>query len=359
MSKIELIRDLTNAFGPSGFEEDVLDSAKKYLNNFEVDTDSMNNLYAKLKGNKGKRYKILLDAHSDEVGFIVQSILDNGLLSFIKLGGWVKSNIPAHLVKIKNIRGEYIEGITSSKPPHFMTDDEIAQDKLSIETMYIDIGANSKEEVKEVYGIEVGCPVAPLVDFKYNEDQGLLRGKAFDNRLGCACIIEIMNRLNKSNNLNVDVIGSFAAQEEVGMRGARITSQKVKPDLAIVFEGTPADDMYLDPSQAQGVLGKGTQIRHMDESYIGNFPYIQYAKEIADKNNIKYQSAVRRGGSTNAGVIHLSNEGVPVLVLGVPSRYVHTHYNYAKIDDFDSTVELAVKLIEGLNDQIINKILKK
>lgn len=359
MIDIKLVGDLTDAFGPSGFEEDVVDVIKNNTRDLEIETDAMNNVFAGLTGNTGKRLKILLDAHTDEVGFMVQSILSNGLISFVALGGWVNSNIPAHLVKIKNSKGEYIEGVTSSKPPHFMTDEERQNDKLNIETMYIDVGARDRDEVMNYYGIEVGDPIAPLVNFKYDNDSKILRGKAFDNRLGCLCIIETMNRLNKSQDLEIDVIGGFASQEEVGMRGAKVTSEKIKADLAIVFEGSPADDVYFEKGIAQGSLKEGTQIRHMDQSYIGNPEYIRYAKDIANRENIKFQSAVRRRGGTNAGAIHLSNEGVPVLVLGIPSRYVHTHYNYCSMEDIQSTIDLAVKLIESLKEESINRILKK
>lgn len=359
MIDINLIRDLTDAFGPSGFEEDVVEVIKKYNKGLDLETDSMNNVFTHLGSNTGDRIKILLDAHTDEVGFMVQSILENGLIAFMALGGWVNSNIPAHLVKIKNGRGEYIEGITTSKPPHFMTDEERASDKLDIETMYIDVGASSRDEVVNYYGIEVGDPVAPLVDFKYDNETGILRGKAFDNRLGCACILETMNRLKKSSGLEVDVVGGFASQEEVGMRGAKVTSQRVRPDLAIVFEGSPADDVYYERGIAQGVLKSGVQIRHMDQSYIGNPDYIRYAKEIAREENIKFQSAIRRRGGTNAGALHVHGDGVPVLVLGIPSRYVHTHYNYCSIEDVEATIDLAVKVIQNLNKESIDRILKR
>lgn len=359
MIDIKLIRDLTDAFGPSGFEEDVVEVIRDYAGDFQIETDSMNNVFTSLETNTGDRPRILLDAHSDEVGFMVQSILENGLISFVTLGGWVASNIPAHLVRIKNRKGQYIEGITVSKPPHFMTDEERADDKLSIESMYIDVGASSRQETQDYYGIEVGDPIAPLVNFNYQEDSKILRGKAFDNRLGCLCIIETMKRLKKVKDLEVDLVGGFASQEEVGMRGARVTSQRLKPDLAIVFEGSPADDIYFERGLAQGVLGEGAQIRHMDQSYIGNPEYIKFAKEIGDREGIKYQAAVRRRGGTNAGAIHLADEGVPVLVLGIPSRYVHTHYNYCSMEDIESTINLAVKLIENLDKDSIGRILKK
>lgn len=357
MEKIKLIEKFTTAFGPSGFEEDLVELIKNNLKDLDLESDSMNNVYAKYKNSGDKNFTVQLDAHTDEVGFMVQSIFDNGTLAIVPLGGWVLTNVPAHLVGIRNNDGELIEGITGSTPPHFMSQEERNR-LLDIEKMFIDIGASSYEEVIEDFKIEPGAPVAPLVDFRYDEDHDLIRGKAFDNRLGCACIIETMKRL-KDADLNVNLVGAFAAQEEVGMRGAKVTSQKVKPDLAIVFEGSPADDLYFGKNQAQGALGAGVQIRHFDKSYIGNPEFINLAKNLADENGIKYQSAIRRAGSTNAGAIHLSEEGVPVLVLGIPSRYVHSHYNFARLSDFEATVELAVKVLENLNDENIRKILKK
>ena len=160
-------------------------------------------------------------------------------------------------------------------------------------------------------------------------------------------------------NLAVDVMGAFAAQEEVGTRGAKVTAQVVKPDLAIVFEGSPADDFYYSVGLAQGALKKGTQIRHLDKSYISNKEFIALAHEIGDKFGIPYQDAVRCGGSTNAGVISLTNQAVPVLVLGIPCRYVHTHYNFCAVQDIDATVRMAAEVIRALNGENMAKILRK
>lgn len=357
MANIKLIEDLTTAFGPSGFEDDVVEVLKNYLEDFKLEIDPMNNLYARIKDQKERPFTIHLDAHTDEVGFMVQSINDNGTLAFVPLGGWIPTNIPAHLVGIKNSKGEIIEGITGSTPPHFMSPED-RNKSLNIETMFIDIGARSPRDVIENFSIDVGAPIAPLVDFRFDEKNDLIRGKAFDNRLGCACIVETMKRL-KDKNLNVNVVGAFAAQEEVGMRGAKVTSQKVQADLSILFEGSPADDLYFPKGQAQGALGGGVQIRHFDQSYISNPDFISLAKYLAKKSNIQYQSAIRRAGSTNAGAISLGEKATPVLVLGIPSRYAHSHYNFANTKDFDQTVDLAVKLIEALDESTIKKILKK
>ena len=149
---------------------------------------------------------------------------------------------------------------------------------------------------------------------------------------------------------NFDIIGALASQEEVGTRGAHVTSQVVKPDYAIVFEGSPADDFYFDANTAQCSLKKGVQIRHLDSSYVSHRRFIDFSKTIATEKGIKFQSAVRRKGGTNAGRIHTEGKAVPVLVLGVPSRYVHTHYNYSALEDITATVSLAVEVIKFLTE---------
>ena len=145
------------------------------------------------------------------------------------------------------------------------------------------------------------------------------------------------------------MVGAFAAQEEVGTRGAAVTAAQVQPDFAIVFEGSPADDYYYGQDRAQGVLRRGTQIRCMDKSYITNPTFLKYAHELGDRLEIPYQDTVRRGGSTNAGKISLCNRAVLTLVLGIPSRYVHSHYNFASIEDIESTVKMAVEVIRNLD----------
>jgi len=357
MANIKAIEELSNVFGPSGFEDDVVKVIKKYTAGLETKVDSMNNVYSKLKGNLGERPLIMLDCHSDEVGFMVQAITSKGLLSILPLGGWVTTNVPAHPVLVQNSRGELAKGITTSRAPHFIKEAD-RDKKLALDDIYVDVGATSREEVINDFGIEPGNAIAPDVNFYYNKENGIMMGKAFDNRMGCLCIIEVMQKL-KDEKINVDVIGAFATQEEVGTRGAEVTARTVNPDLAIVFEGSPADDIYYDEFSAQCCLKKGTQIRHLDKSMVSNPCFIRFAKDIAKENNIAYQSAVRAQGGTNAGKIHLSNKGVPTLVLGIPVRYAHSHYCYSSEFDIDATVNLAVEVIKNLTDDKIKELLKQ
>ena len=358
---IEMFGKLSDAFGPSGFEEDVIRTIADYCKEFDVENDAMNNLYVRMPGTKqDSRPVIQLDAHLDACGFMVQNIQDNGCLGIIMLGGFHLTSLPAHAVWIRTRSGKMVHGIICAKPVHFMTTAERSSQTLEIEKMYVDVGATSREEVENVFGIHIGDPMMPDVTFEYDAEHEICFGKAFDNRAGCACIIDTMTRLcGEKDQLAVRVTGAFAAQEEVGTRGATVTSQIVRPDLAIVFEGSPSDDFYFSAAQTQGHMRGGVQIRRMDKSYISNPVFIEYAEELAKKFGIPFQETVRRGGSTNAGKISLTAKAVPVLVLGVPSRYVHTHYNFCAKSDLEAAADLAVEVTRGLDAEKIRHICRQ
>lgn len=354
---IQMFGRIADAFGPSGFEEDVIRTIAGYCKKYEVRNDAMNNLYVQMPGAREERPVLMLDAHTDECGFMVQTIHDNGVLGIIMLGGFVLSNIPAHTVKIRTKSGKMVRGIITSKPIHFMNAKERSSQELSIETIYVDIGATCREEVEKDFGVSVGDPMVPEVSFSYDEERGVCFGRAFDNRAGCACIVDTLDQLyEERDRLAVNVTGAFASQEEVGTRGAAVTAQVVKPDLAIVFEGSPSDDFYFSATQAQCRMKKGVQLRRLDNSYISNPAFLEYAVSLAKEHGIPFQEAVRRGGSTNAGRISLMENAVPVLVLGVPSRYVHTHYNFCAKDDLEAAVKLACEVIRGLDGERIRHI---
>ena len=349
---IQLIREISNANGASGFEDDVLEVLRKYGKGLGKFTeDSLHNLYLERAGNRGSRPVVQLDAHTDEVSFMVQAIKPNGTLVFITLGGWIANNIPAHKVRVRNAEGKYIPGIIASKPPHFMSEAERNAPAV-VSNMVIDIGAVSREEAIHDFKIRIGEPVVPDVDFEYAEPKDLLIGKAFDCRLGCAAILETLNTL-QGKDLSVDVTAGFAVQEEVGTRGAYVTSNTIRPDIAIVFEGCPADDTFTEEYMTQTAIKKGPMLRHIDARMITNPRYQRYVLELGHKLGIPVQESVRTGGSTNGAPLHLSNVGVPVVVMGLPVRYIHTHYGIAALSDLQNAVKLASAVIESLNADII------
>ena len=349
---LQMIAAISNANGVSGFEDDVVAAILPYAEQVgETKVDRMRNVFIRRKENTGSRPVVQLDAHSDEVGFMVQAICPNGTLRIIPIGGWVSHNIPAHKVWVRNRYGKYIPGLTASKPPHFMTEQE-RKAPLDIKDITVDVGAVSREEAIEVYGIRIGEPVAPDVTFTYAEDTDLMVGKSFDCRLGCAAILKTMHEL-AGQELAVDIVGACASQEEVGVRGATVTAQVIQPDLAIVFEGCRADDTCVEPYMVQTAIKRGPMLRHIDARMITNPRYQRYALDLAEKLGIPVQDAVRAAGSTNGAAIHLTGRGVPVIVIGVPVRYAHTHYGVSAYADFDNAVKLACEILKRADADLI------
>lgn len=353
MTDLKLIEELSNAYGAPGFEDNVIDVVLKHKGNLKATRDNLKNLYLYPENYDESKPTVMLDAHLDEVAFIVSYIDSNGLLGIEMLGRWEWYNVSAHLFMVRDKNGQYVKGVIGSKPPHFLTPEE-REKGLSMADLKVDIGATSRDEVIDSFGIEVGAPIVPFVQFDYNEKNKTMLGKAFDNRLGCAAVIETLKALG-NEDLPVNVVGALASQEEVGLRGATVTANRVDPKLAIVFEGTPSDDYAKPIEQSQGRMGYGPQVRHKDSSYIANEEWIRLAKNVSAEKNIPIQHAVREGGGTNAGRIHLNNLGVPVLVLGVPSRYAHTHHLFASFEDFNNTVKLAVESVKAIDQTFLDR----
>lgn len=351
-STVGMIADFSNARGASGFEDEVLEVARRYAAPYaSFQEDSLRNLYFRRRENTGGKPVVMLDGHSDEVGFMVHYINPNGTIHFVPLGGWVASNVPAHRVLVRNADGEYIPGVIASKPPHFMSAAERTQ-AADISQMVIDVGARSAEEVRGEFRIRVGAPVVPDVSFSYQEDRDLMIGKAFDCRLGCAAIVSTLEAV-AGRELAVDVVGAMSSQEEVGTRGALVAANTVKPQAAIVFEGCPADDTFLEPAAVQTRIKSGPYLRHIDARMITNPRFQRMALDLGERLGIPVQDGVRTGGSTNGAPIHLSGCGVPCIVMGLPVRYIHTHYGIAAYADYENAIRLTVEILQRLDAGVV------
>lgn len=354
---LQELEELSNASGAPGFEDEVVEALRQHTEGLGIqEEDSLRNLYIYPEADSAdsdKRPVLMLDAHTDEVGFIVQSIMPSGMLRFLPLGGWIPAIAAAQRVRVKTREGTYIPGLITSKPPHFMVAGE--RDKpLTFDDMLIDIGAASDDEAKESFGIRIGAPVVPDVAFQTLPQNDLLLGKAFDNRIGCAALNATLRELNKMI-LKVQPVGAYAAQEEVGTRGAQVTARTVKPDIAICFEGAPADDSFGNPGGAapQTALGKGPMLRHIDVRMITNPRFQRFALDLAAEHRIPVQEAVRQGGGTNGAAIHLTNQGIPCIVIGIPVRYAHTHYGISQYSDIENAVKLAAVIAANLDREAI------
>ena len=350
MEFLQLIEKLSNARGTSGFEDEVIEIAREYCRDFATfEEDSMRNLYIYPKYNRGNRPLVMLDAHADEVGFIVQAIKPNGTLRFLPLGTWNEKALASSRVQVRTKNG-YIPGVISAIPPHFLTEAQRLS-PVNYDGLWIDIGANSDKETKEL-GVDTGAPVVPLTPFEYDRERGLLYGKAFDDRLGVAALLEVLKKL-RNTPLNVDIVGVISAQEEVGMRGIKAVMGNIKPDAAICLEGCPADDTFTPDYLVQDRLRCGVMVRHYDTSVICTPRFVAFTEEVAEKSGVKVQMAVRSGGGNNGAYIVSANGGTPVIVAGVPVRYIHTCHCIAAMEDVTANIDLVIALCKQLNEKTI------
>jgi putative aminopeptidase FrvX len=268
----------------------------------------------------------------DEVGFMITHIDDGGLLHFTKVGGIDDRVLPAKVVRIG--RSE-IRGVISVKPVH-LTDQAERNKVISYENMTIDIGVSSKAEAERLvdrgdYAVfdvayeDLGVPSRPMA-----------KGKAFDDRAGCA-----VAALLAEEDYPVDLYLSFSAQEEVGLRGARVAAYRIEPDLAFALEGTVCDDTPKKKDVSPTTeLGKGPAITLMDHSFIADRRLVRLLTDTAQAQGIPFQFKQPGVGGTDAGAIHLARAGVPAVAIAVPCRYIHSPVSILSLNDFDHLVTL-------------------
>ncbi len=350
---LEMIRALADAPGASGFEDAVVEVARKYAQPIgELKEDFLRNLYIHRKENKGDRPVIMLDAHSDECGLIVHSIKPNGCLRFLDLGSWNLASLPGTKVQVRNSQGKYIPGIIAAKPVHFMSPAERAGGKLEMRDMVVDIGAVSYEDAVQNFHIRMGEPIVPDTKFHYDAEHDLMFGRGFDCRIGCAALLEALRRL-EGRELKCDVIAVLSTQEELGPRNSKVTVHHIHPDIAIVMEGCPADDTFTEPYAIQTALKKGPMFRHMDVSAVCAPRYQRWALDLAARKGIPVQESVREGGGNNAASIQTALVGAPSIVAGIPVRYAHTPNCISTYFDFEMTVQMVIALLENIDADMI------
>ena len=353
---LTMIQELADAPGASGFEDAVVEVARKYAEPIgRLEEDFLRNLYIHRKENTGDKPVLMLDAHSDEVGFMIHSIKPNGTLRFLPLGSWNKNALVSSKVLVRNSLGQYIPGIIASKPVHFMSAGEKQNPGLDIDNMVIDIGATSAQEAVERFHVRMGEPVVPDTKFCYDEENDLMFGRAFDCRIGCAAMLEALRRM-EGKELPCDVIAVLSTQEELGPRNSKVTVHRIHPDIAIVMEGCPADDTFTEPYAIQTALKKGPMFRHMDVSAICAPRYQRYALDLAARKGIPVQESVRQGGGNNAASIQTALVGAPSIVCGIPVRYAHSTNCISSGFDFEAAVQIVMALMENITPELIHSL---
>lgn len=341
----KLLAELTNAPGPSGYEEPVakimVRELKPYVNRIRF--DGLGSVIAR-QGTSGPR--IMLDAHMDELGGMIRRVTPQGFLSMQMLGGWFDQALVDQKWWIIGSKGPVL-AVTGIRDIHIATRDE-GRKVFPRDSLYLDVGAKDAAQVKAM-GIEPGDPVVPNGPFTVlNGTQNYL-AKAWDDRIGCAVMIEVAERLAKQAHPN-QVFYAATVQEEIGMRGAVTASQVIKPDIGIALEvGIVKDVPGVRPEEAQEILGRGPGYFLFDASELPNRKMVSLVKQVAAQNSIPLQYDLIRGYGDDSASIQKSNGGVPTINLVVPTRYTHSHNGIINRQDFDHMVDLVTALIQKLD----------
>ncbi len=336
LKKGGVLDKLTSLDGPSGYEGQVRHFIKEKVASYvdEIFIDRMGNIIVHKKG-QGK--KVVIDAHMDEVGFIITGYNEDGTLRFSALGGINTKIIPSKTVLIGP---DKIPGVIGAKPIHLQSKEE-REKGLTYDDCCIDIGTNTREESEKV--IELG--EYAVFDTEYGEfGEGLVKGKAFDDRMGCLILMEALKE-----NYDVDLYGVFAVQEEVGERGAFISSLNIHGDIGIALEGTICADMPSIPKHLRATeVGNGPAISIMDRTSIFDVDIVNDIMAVGDELGITYQRRKAIAGGNDAATFHGTGEGAKIATLSVPCRYIHSSVSVASKSDVTNTIKLLIGYLKTL-----------
>ena len=336
---IDTVKKLCALSGASGWEDEVrdyiLERALPYAD--ETDTDAMGNLFIFRKGAAAPEKPVMVCAHMDEVGVIVTGITDEGFLRFDFAGGVDRRVV---LGKRVFVGPDRIPGVIGMKAIH-LTDGDERQSVPKLDSLYIDIGAESGDEARSK--VELGWR-GTFDDTIYEFGDGFIKAKALDDRAGCAAMLKMLEQ-----DLPVDTWFVFTVQEEVGCRGAAIAASRIKPGFALVMEGTTAADMGgVEKGQEICFLGRGVVIPFMDGGTIYNHELWRFVTGIAEKNGIPWQTKERIAGGTDASAIQRRESGAKVITMSAPLRNIHSPASVGKMEDLRNMPVLGMKVLEEL-----------
>lgn len=337
---VELLAEICEAAGAPGFEQRIREIVIREVTPLvdEVRLDNMGNVTAIKKGKESK--KVMIGAHMDEIGFIVTHIDDNGFLRFHTLGGFDPKTLTAQRVIVHGKKD--LVGVMGSKPIHVMTPEERTKSPKTTD-YFIDMGMPKKEVEKF---IQIGNPITR--ERKLIEMGNCVNCKSIDNRVSVFILIEALRELKETP---YDVYGVFTVQEEVGIRGANVSTQEIQPDFGFGLDTTIAYDVPgAAPHEKITELGKGTAIKVMDSSTICDYRMVEYMKQIAKNNNIKHQLEILTGGGTDtAGIQRFTAGGSIAGAVSIPTRHIHQVIEMADKDDIRSSIDLLVACVSSLD----------
>lgn len=353
--QIDLMKEITQVMAISGDEQELSQILYKHYKPLadEIVYDQLGSIYAIKRCGKENAPLVMISGHMDEIGFIVQQITEKGALKIAPIGGWWSQVLLSSRVLVKARDGQKYKGTIASIPPHLLSP-EVRNKPMEISNMLVDIGCDTKEEV-EALKIKAGSPLILEGPFEILDKGKRLLAKAWDNRYGCIAGIEVLEAL-KDIDLDVDVAVGANVQEEVGTRGAQTASYLIKPDLAIVLDCSPANDLSGDKN-AFGQLGKGPLVRFIDANYLPHRGFINFYEELLEKNKIPFQYYQSMGG-TDAGAIHKQYDGIPTLTQCICARNIHSPSSIIDVDDYENALKAVLAVLKSLNNGTIDTIKK-
>jgi putative aminopeptidase FrvX len=348
---LKLFKTLTELQGAPGNEYDVRKFMRSELEKYsdEIIQDNLGGVFGVRRGAEDAP-RVLVAGHMDEVGFMVTQITDNGMIRFQPLGGWWSQVLLAQRVQVMTPNGPVV-GVIGSIPPHLL-DDAQRNKPMDIKNMLIDIGADDRDDAERI-GIKPGQQIVPICPFTPMANEKKILAKAWDNRYGCGLALELLKEV-KDDTLPNTLFSGATVQEEVGLRGSKVAANMIKPDIFYALDASPANDASGDKN-AFGQLGKGALLRIFDRSMITHRGIREFILDTAESNDIPYQYFISQGG-TDAGSVHLANEGVPSAVVGICSRYIHTSASIIHVDDYAAAKELIIKLVKTTDKSTVETI---
>src|SRR5690625_2752568 len=348
---LELFKTLTELQGAPGNEHAIRSFMKEQIEPFsdEIVQDNLGGVFG-VKNGTGPR--VMVAGHMDEVGFMVTKITKNGMIRFQTLGGWWSQVLLAQRVQVMTDNGPVI-GVIGSIPPHNLTPEQ-RKKPMDVKNMLIDIGADDKADAEKI-GIKPGQAILPICPFTPMANEKKILAKAWDNRYGCGLAIELLKEL-KDETVPNELYSGATVQEEVGLRGAQVAANMIQPDIFYALDASPANDMSGDEKEF-GQLGKGALLRIFDRTMITHRGMREFILDTAESNDIPYQYFISQGG-TDAGKVHISNDGIPSAVIGICSRYIHTSASIIHVDDYAAAKELLVKLVKKTDQSTVDTIRK-
>jgi putative aminopeptidase FrvX len=342
----ELLRELSKAVGVSGREEAVrqiiYEAVEPHVD--EIKVDALGNMITFKQGQGRDRLRVMVAAHMDEVGLMITGHEGNGGLKFRSVGGIPSQTLAGKRVQIGPNR---VPGVIGLKPTHLVKREESLK-VTKMEALVIDVGASSKEEAEGIAKLgDLATFLAPFTDLGPT-----FLGKAFDDRAGCAALIELV----REERFAHDLFAVFTVQEEVGLRGARVAAYTVEPDAAFVLDCTPANDMPKKKDVSPNtVLGQGPAIYIMSGRIFSDRRLVELLIKAGDEDGIPYQIRQPAGGGTDAGSIRLAHGGVPVASVSVPGRYIHSPTSVISREDFENTPRLIQAALSRLSRETLER----